>query len=107
MPSAIRASAPAGIRAGIVGENRENVTIPVASMAESRVTDRSGHPEAQSAPLLVAARVVRSTSRISHCIQSAIEAFASITALSVEPTVRSSSCVAQAWTAAAMFAPAC
>ena len=57
----------------------------------------------RSGPVLVAARVVCRTCRIIHCIHSATEAFASSTARMADPTVRSSNCVAAAWTAAAMF----
>jgi len=51
--------------------------------------------------VLVAARVICITCRISHCIHNPTEALASSNARSVEPTVKSMSCFAEPWTAAA------
>ena len=102
-PSAVRTREPTGISAAELDVKRENVTTPVAATAGRRINVMSAIQLSRSAPLLVAARVVRSTSSISHCIQSPSEALASKTARKVDPTVRSSSWEAEACTAAAMF----
>src|SRR6478609_8428174 len=68
VPSGVRTNVPDGTRAAIVGVIRENVALPVALTAGSRVNVKSAIQLSRSAPVLVAARVARSTCRMSHCI---------------------------------------
>ena len=47
VPSEVRISAPAGIKADMLGVNRENVTVPVAATAGSLSQCQIGHPAIQ------------------------------------------------------------
>ena len=82
---------------------RLKVTVPDERVAGSRLKEKSAVQLSRSVPALVAARVFCSTCTISSCIHSPVDAFASSTARSADPTVRSSSWVAEDCTLAAMF----